>query len=243
MFAGGGLVRRLEVRRIATARRALLRVDPCDGTVRLTLPPRMPARRVEAWVEQQRGWIEAQLARLPGPSPIRAGGTMPWRGESLRIDWSRTAPRRPVLGIEGLLVGGPPDGLARRVLSWARAEALAVLDAETRTMAARGGVAVAHVAVGDPRGRWGSCNAAGDIRYSWRLALAPPFVLAATVAHEVAHRLHMHHGPAFHDAVAVILGGDPAPANAWLRRHGAALHWIGMEEAMVPRDGIEPPTP
>ena len=29
------------------------------------------------------------------------------------------------------------------------------------------------VTIGDPRARWGSCSAAGRIRYSWRLVLAP----------------------------------------------------------------------
>ncbi|WP_156454078.1 M48 metallopeptidase family protein, partial [Sphingomonas sp. CCH15-F11] len=57
--------------------------------------------------------------------------------------------------------------------------------------------------------------------------LAPPFVLEATAAHEVAHRVHMNHGPAFHALVAQLLDDDPAPAMAWLRRHGATLHWIG----------------
>src|SRR3546814_5691061 len=95
--------------------------------------------------------------------------------------------------------------------------------------AGRAGFIVSQVTVGDPRGRWGSCAASGAIRYSWRLILAPDHVRRATVAHEVAHRLHMDHGPAFHAAAARILGDDPAPARAWLRTHGAALHWIGRE--------------
>jgi predicted metal-dependent hydrolase len=52
-------------------------------------------------------------------------------------------------------------------------------------------------------------------------------VREATVAHEVAHRLHMDHGPRFHAAVAALLGRDPAAEIAWLRTHGAALYWLG----------------
>jgi predicted metal-dependent hydrolase len=37
----------------------------------------------------------------------------------------------------------------------------------------------------------------------------------------------MNHGPHFHALVAALLDDDPAPARAWLRSHGAALHWIG----------------
>ena len=75
--------------------------------------------------------------------------------------------------------------------------------------------------------RWGSCASTGTIRYSWRLILAPAFVRRATVAHEVAHLVHMNHAPAFHALVAEILGSDPRPARAWLRREGAALHRFG----------------
>jgi predicted metal-dependent hydrolase len=108
-----------------------------------------------------------------------------------------------------------------------RAEALKLLSAETAEFAARAGVRVARVSIGDPRARWGSCASSGAIRYSWRLAMAPGFVRRATVAHEVAHRVHMHHGPDFHALVAQLLGADPAAARAWLRAHGSALHWVG----------------
>ena len=58
--------------------------------------------------------------------------------------------------------------------------------------------------------------------------MAPDFVRRATVAHEVAHLVHMNHGPDFHALVEALLGTDPAPARRWLRREGAALHRIGQ---------------
>ena len=69
-----------------------------------------------------------------------------------------------------------------------------------------------------------SAAAAMTAFYSWRLILCPPDVRRATVAHELAHLLHMDHIPAFHAAHARILGEDPKPARAWLREHGAGLH-------------------
>ena len=102
-----------------------------------------------------------------------------------------------------------------------------MLARETAEVARIAGVAVSKVSVADPKARWGSCASTGAIRYSWRLILAPDFVRRATVAHEVAHRVHMNHAPAFHALVAELLGEDPAPATAWLRQHGAQLHWFG----------------
>lgn len=226
VFRGGGLERPLTVRRVASARRMRLAIDPRDGAVKLTLPARASEARGRAWAEQQRPWIEAELARLPAPRPIAPGLPFPFRGELLTVEWRAAAPRTPAVADGRLLVGGPEEMVARRILAWGRREALARLEAETRALAERAGVTVGRVAVGDPRTRWGSCSSAGDIRYSWRLILAPPFVLSATVAHEVAHRLHMDHSPAFR-AAELRLGGDPAPSRAWLRAHGAALYWVG----------------
>ena len=104
-----------------------------------------------------------------------------------------------------------------------------MLSHETAEFAALAGVGVTAVAVGDARGRWGSCAAHGAIRYSWRLILTPDFVRRATVAHEVAHRIHMNHGPEFHALAARLSGNKDRAAGRWLRQHGAALHWIGRE--------------
>lgn len=221
--------RAIDVVRHPRARRARLSVDPASGRARLTLPPRAPLKAALRWAEGQQAWLAAQRARLPQAAPFVSGGSLPFRGETLTIDWNAAAPRKVVRDGARLCCGGPIEGLARRIERWLRSEALALLDRETAEFAARASVGVTRVAIGDAKGRWGSCSARGAIRYSWRLILAPDWVRRATVAHEVAHRVHMNHGAAFHALVAAILGDDPAPARRWLRAHGAALHWLGRD--------------
>ena len=117
--------------------------------------------------------------------------------------------------------------LVPRLMRWLRSQSGLLLDRESREFADRAGVSLTRVSVGDPISRWGSCSSHGSIRYNWRLILAPDWVRRATVAHEVAHRVHMNHGPAFHMLVADLLGQDPTHARLWLRRHGASLHRFG----------------
>jgi predicted metal-dependent hydrolase len=219
----------MEVVRNARARRAKLSVDPASGRVRLTLPPRAPIKAALRWAEEQQAWIAAQRARLPQPRPFVPGGTVPFGDEVLTILWLEGTPRRIERDGAILRCGGPRDGLSRRIESWLKREALRVLSAETADFAARAGVIVTKVAIGDPRGRWGSCASSGAIRYSWRLILAPSFVRRATVAHEVGHRIHMNHGPEFYALVERLDESDPERSRAWLRANGAALHWVGRE--------------
>lgn len=217
----------VEVIRHARARRMRLAVDPRSGKVRLTLPPRASLQKGLAWAAEQQGWIAAQQAKMPEARPFVPGARFPLGDAEVEIVWPAGTVRTPRLEGHRLLCGGPREGLERRVAQWLKREALRVLSAETAEYAERAGVTVARVSIGDPVGRWGSCASSGAIRYSWRLILAPSFVRRATVAHEVAHRVHMNHGPAFHRLVETLFEADPTPARAWLRRNGAGLHWIG----------------
>lgn len=209
------------------ARVMRLRVDQRTGIVLLTIPRRVSQRRALDWAAGQRGWIEEALAAVRPPTAIGPGETIPIEGEPHVVDWDPSRPRRVELGEGRLVVGGPLEGLEARILRWLKGRSRDLLSEETRFYAARAGRVASRVSVGDPLSRWGSCSASGAIRYSWRLILAPAFVRRATVAHEVAHLVHMNHSREFHAAVAEIFGEDPRPARLWLKREGASLHRIG----------------
>lgn len=215
------------VRESARARRMRLGVDPRSGAIVLTVPRRASRRRALAWAAEQQSWIAERLAALPRDIPIAPNALIPFRGVERRLDWSPDRPRRIVLHGDRLVFGGPADGLGARILRWLKVEARALLAEETHEFAALAGVSAAKVGIGDPVSRWGSCSSSGTVRYSWRLILAPDFVRRATVAHEVAHLVHLNHGAQFHALVAELLGEDPRPARLWLRRYGAALHRVG----------------
>ncbi len=237
VFSGGRHVRPLIVVRSPRARQMRLVVSPADGSVRLTIPRRAGLGDAQRWAESKRGWVEAQLAALPDPQPIHPGMSVPFAGEALTLAWSANLPRKPRRAGSTLQAGGPHDTLAPRILRWLKSEAQTLLDSESRELADRLGVTLGRIGVGDPVSRWGSCSASGDLRFSWRLILAPDFVRRATVAHEVAHRIHMNHGPQFHALVATLLGADPGPARRWLRTHGARLHWFGRSPCGSSSDG------
>lgn len=216
-----------EVVRHPTARRVRLSIDPASGRARLVLPRRAALKPALAWARGKADWIAEQQARLPSARPYAPGMVLTVADRVLTIDWQPGSRRRIEVVGDALSLSGPLDTLPRRVETWLKRTALDQLADDTAYYAAKAGVSVTKVAIGDARGRWGSCAVDGVIRYSWRLILAPAWVRRATVAHEVAHRVHMNHSPAFHALVAQLYDGDPMPARAWLRTHGAGLHWVG----------------
>lgn len=214
----------VRVRRSARARAYRLTIDGTRGELRLSLPVRANLKKALGWAQDHEGWVRAQMARQPVVTMLVDGAVFPLEGREVRIGWVEGATRTIRLEGDRLTLGGAAESVGARVQRWLIARARAVLETETQALARDHGLIVASVGVGDTRSRWGSCASSGAIRYSWRLILCPPDVRRATVAHELAHLLHMDHSPAFHAAHARIYGADPRPARAWLRAHGAGLH-------------------
>lgn len=222
-----GLPVPIDVRPLKNARRFRLRFDEGSGRLKLTCPARASRRAALAWAADQREWIEAQLARVEPPEPFVPGALIPIAGREVRLLWSASVPRTPRLADDTLLCGGPAEGMARRVEAFLRQIALELMSREVAEFASAAGVTAAAVSIGDPASRWGSCSSARRIRLSWRLILAPPNVRRFVVAHEVAHLVHLSHGPEFKALEAKLFGPGLAEARSLLRRAGPRLRRIG----------------
>jgi len=85
---------------------------------------------------------------------------------------------------------------------------------------------VGRITVRDTRSRWGSCASDGQLNFSWRLVMAPEFVLDYVVAHEVAHLAHRNHGPVFW-ALTETLTDQMREAKAWINANGKLLYRYG----------------
>jgi predicted metal-dependent hydrolase len=90
-------------------------------------------------------------------------------------------------------------------------------------------VKVRRLSIRDQSSRWGSCTSAGSLSFSWRLILAPPYVLDYLAAHEVAHLVEMNHSARFWRVVAKVCG-HVERAKTWLDTHGNDLHRYGIQD-------------
>jgi predicted metal-dependent hydrolase len=214
----------LIAQRHARARRLRLRFDGASGVLRLTVPPRGSMTSARSWAAEQHDWIARQLASSISRECAIPGALLPFDGVLRRIDWQADAPRRPEVMTDHIVLGGPESGVGRRLARWLAEEARTEFTEATTRLCADAGLPLAGVSIGNPRSRWGSCSSTGQIRYSWRLMMAPAFVRQSVVAHEAAHLRHLDHSPRFHALAAELLGTDPAPARAWLKQNATQLH-------------------
>lgn len=217
----------VEIRGVRGARRLRLRLDERRRVLKLTGPLRMNRKAALAWAAEQREWVEMQLGALLPAEPFAPGAHIPVEGEDVELVWDQKATRTPRLVDGRLAAGGPQEGFARRIELFLKRRAMDVLSRETAEIAGRAGLSVRSVSIGDAETRWGSCASGGRIRYSWRLILAPPAARRYVVAHEVAHIVHMNHGPGFKALERELFEGDVDAARLLLRSVGPRLKRIG----------------
>lgn len=84
------------------------------------------------------------------------------------------------------------------------------------------GVTYERITVRSQRTRWGSCSGTGSLSFNCLLAQVPEAVRDYVVVHELCHRKHMNHSPAFWTEVERVLPDYRTPRK-WLKDNGNAL--------------------
>ena len=186
--------------------------------------------------------MRERLDSLPDPVPFRDGVAMPLRGEPHKVVFTGCLQSRivSVVPVDGhrpeIRVPGSLASAPRRLRDWLFEQAKADLNKRVKHHTRFLGLKCKRIAVRDQTSRWGSCSTTGVLSFSWRLILAPPYILDYVAAHEAAHLAEMNHGPRFWAHVKQTMP-DFEAAKRWLQIYGLDLHRYGAS-----RDGSLPPT-
>lgn len=215
----------IAVRISARAKRMALRVDNKTGRVVLTLPQRKKwtthiINRAEKFVRDNRAWIVAH-DKPRHTRPLAAGDTLNL------LDKTYVLAHQAGRGLSHLeddkiIITGAPEHFNRRLKDFLKKEALRIITDRAAQKAQLIGLPPSEIVLRDPATRWGSCGPDGRMMFSWRLILTPDDVLDYVVAHEVAHRKHMNHGPAFW-RLCLSLTPRGRAAKQWLREHADSV--------------------
>ena len=101
-------------------------------------------------------------------------------------------------------------------------EAVRVIPERAKYFAPIVGVTYGRITIRYQKTRWGSCSIQGNLNFNCLLMDAPPEVLDFVVVHELCHRIHMDHSPAFWAEVARVLP-NYGRQKAWLETEGTKL--------------------
>jgi predicted metal-dependent hydrolase len=223
---------RVRLRRSSRARRLRLVLVPGLGP-ELVVPARTGTKAIDSALETLSPWLERALARQRPEVLGLARPGVAWHGGEavpLRVvaatrpsaDWSA-----------GALELRAPDAEAAALAlqRWYRSAARVAVEASIERQAPSLGVAPTKLAVRDQRTRWGSCSERGTLSFSWRLLLAPAWVLDDVVCHELCHLRVANHSQAFWGLFAAHR--PAADSRPWLRTHGGELAAYRAADSIV----------
>ncbi|MEM9104062.1 MAG: SprT family zinc-dependent metalloprotease [Pseudomonadota bacterium] len=217
----------LTIREHERATRMTLRIEPGGRALRMSVPVGISEREIDGFLHRHHGWLTSRLSAMPKPTALEEGAMIPIIGIPHRIE--RTGKLRgitTVRKIEGefvLQVGGAPEHLGRRIADYLKKRAREELEPAVDRHAEALGKTASGLKVRDTKSRWGSCTSDGRLSFSWRIAMAPDFVLDYLAAHEVAHLQEMNHSPKFW-ALCKRLCPETDRAKKWLKKNGSSLH-------------------
>lgn len=164
-----------------------------DGKVTVRAPYRVSLSYIESFVASKQEWIlDKQKLQLS-------------RSESLDQSFEET-----------------PEGAM--IVAALRKRAGEIIKSRVAYYAPKvgGGVSYNRIAIKDTKTRWGSCSSKGNLNFSWRLVLAPEYVMDYVVIHELCHRVHMDHSKDFWKLVASVQPSYKISRD-WLKMHGNEL--------------------
>lgn len=203
----------VSVRRSARARAVRLRIDHTGG-LSACLPAEAPLAAVGTLINKFRPKLRRLIADNRATlRPFRHGQAI---GSSHRLVVRQTAAALPSCRVVNLTI------IVKLPASWdiesesaqtvIRQAANKALDKEARhylpkrlaSLAKAGRFSYGRLRFNNARSRWGSCSATGSIGLNVNLMSLPLELIDYVLLHELCHTRHMHHGPAFWQALEKV---------------------------------------
>ena len=218
----------VNIRRSRRSRRVTLRIAPGTAQPELVLPRGLSEKKGISFLHEKVDWLDERLAKYPDPVPFNKGEIVPFLGELLTIHHIEARRADVRKEQDRLVVTAPPSHLSRAVRDWYKREAGSEITILAKQKSAMLDRPYGRLTIRDTKSRWGSCSTKGDLSFSWRVVMAPSYVLDYLVAHEIAHLVEMNHSVRFWNIVENLADNFERGRN-WLRLKGHELHRYGVE--------------
>ncbi|WP_339878598.1 SprT family zinc-dependent metalloprotease [Pseudidiomarina gelatinasegens] len=214
-------------------RRRNLAIKVAKGKLEIQAPWHMPEATIRAFVNDKHAWIDKHLQRQRrqldalAPRLWESGERLRWLGEPMTLKVA-TATRKSVerYGAELFVTKTARSQAVKEprltIISWYKRQAEAWLDDFFATWPEHHGLTPSTWSIGDFTSKWGHCTRKQALKFTWKLWIAPPWVVRNVVIHELCHLKEFNHSKAFWRLVQQY-SPDYQAAEAWLRQHGVTV--------------------
>jgi len=213
---------------VRSKRRTLALEIARDASLIIRAPKKAPLDLIETIVLRRRPWIEKKQAiarqklQQATPKKFVHGEGFLYLGDTYRL--SIVAHTRPPVSLaQDFLLSSDHSVNAREAfITWYKKEAYALIKERLDQYSCLAGFRYNRFTTTNASRCWGSCTFKGDLRFSWRLIMAPLRVIDYVVVHELVHLEEKSHSRRFWGKVARLF---PAyrECKTWLKDFGHML--------------------
>lgn len=217
------------VRESQRAKRKRIVVEP--GSVELVLPAGASVVKGHEFMRAKRRWVFNKATKLGAlkerEQTYLSGTKVRFRGRWLTLEVKAGRSKAGSVAYRSRFYVTLPRGVAKTVRPRIAKELLDAWTADkliedgrrfARQFAEKLGVEIGGVALVPMKRMWASCGKDGVIRLNPQLIELPRAVLEYVIAHEICHRVHRNHSPAFWRAVGGVMP-DWREREAWLGKY------------------------
>ena len=211
-----------------TRRRTLAVIVEDDGRIVVRAPLRMHKGDIDEFVNAREKWIltkQAQALKRSARFVTKqyvSGEVFLYQGDPYRLE-IEDVQRQPLIFNGGFHLSKASLPRAQAIFEkWYRRQAFRVISERAGLFAATNDFTFNQIKITAARKQWGACGPGGNLRFTWRLVMAPLPIIDYVVVHELVHLHHRNHSKRFWGKVKSILP-DFRQREDWLEEHGVLL--------------------
>ncbi len=215
-------------RLIRTRRRTVSLEISRDAKLIVRAPNNVPMHFIEGFISKKQRWIEKKLAIAlkraaeNAPRIFTEGQRFPYLGTEYPLSIIE-GQDRPLSFNSGFFLSRSHIQQAKEIfINWYRKEAVSIIEERLKKYSHLTGLKHNRINISNAKRRWGSCTAANNLSFNWRLIMAPISVIDYVITHELAHLEEKNHSRQFWAKVSSIF---PLfnKSKTWLRENGHKL--------------------
>ena len=221
---------------IKTNRKKTVGISISGNFVKLYVPKAISEKKIKDILDSKKSWIiskikDENLLLTKIPKRFVNGELFSYLGRNyrLKVKFGRENAVNLKRGYFNIFIGEKQinsDQVVKKILfEWYQGKAKKLLIKKTHMLSEEMGVTPKSIVIKDYKSKWGSCSINGDIRYNWRIIMAPKKVVGYLVAHELCHLLEHNHSQNFWQQVFIYCS-HVKESRDWLKKFGNNL--IGL---------------
>jgi len=203
-------------------RRLSLQVCRITGEISINAPKFLSESEIYKFYYLNRNWIHIQINQCLVPKIVKEGLFLPVEGNLYEIVVKKSCSKIKILENNQICIPKNISDIGKELqtflLKYCKSVMIPIILKKSNLIQKK----IKKISFKDTKSRWGSCSSTGSIMLNWRLIMVPPSVYNYVIIHEIAHLVHMNHGPLFWKLVQE-LSPNYSKDKEWLKKNGREI--------------------